>query len=171
MKVSITGHTRGIGRQLYNYFSKDSNVVGFSKSTGYNISSNHDRLRIVDESVDCDVFVNNAYSDQYPDSQLELLKLIHSRWASTDKIIINISSRFTEGDNVYAKSKKDLDNFCLTHSRDSVYIINLKPGLTDTLRVSNQSGNKMHTKDIISTLDFILVNKNNFRVHNISFGL
>lgn len=171
MKIAITGHSRGIGLALYDYFSKNHDVIGFSKSTGYNIANNDNRQRIAKQSADCDMFVNNAYSDFVPEAQLELLKLMHQQWQSSDKIIINISSRFTESNNIYSNAKRELDDYCLTNSRSSVYITNLKPGLTDTVRVQSMSGIKMSTTSIVEVVDFILINKNNFRVHNISFGL
>jgi hypothetical protein len=171
MKIAITGHTQGIGLALYNYFSPNNDIIGFSKSTGYNIADSNHRQCIVDQAKNCDIFVNNAYSDFSPDAQLELLKLVHEQWQNSDKLIINISSRFTEANNAYSNAKKELDNYCLTNSRSSVYITNLKPGLTDTARVKSISGSRMSTANIIEVLNFILINKNNFRVHNISFGL
>lgn len=69
MKVAITGHTTGIGKQLFDYFSrKNAEVVGMSRSNGYDLETSVDQ--IIENAKDCDIFINNAYRD---DKQLELL--------------------------------------------------------------------------------------------------
>ncbi len=69
MKVAITGHTAGIGKELYNYFSrKNAEVIGMSRSNGYDLETSVDS--IIENAKDCDIFINNAYRDG---KQLELL--------------------------------------------------------------------------------------------------
>jgi hypothetical protein len=61
MKVGITGHTKGLGKFLFDYYkSQNHSVIGFSRSTGYDVST--DIEKIVSESNDLDLFINNAYS-------------------------------------------------------------------------------------------------------------
>jgi hypothetical protein len=61
MKIAITGHTKGLGKFLYDYYSDSGHqVIGFSKSTGYDINTDIDK--IIDESKNVDLFINNAYS-------------------------------------------------------------------------------------------------------------
>jgi NAD(P)-dependent dehydrogenase (short-subunit alcohol dehydrogenase family) len=91
MKTAITGHTRGIGAGLYQHLSP--NVIGFSRSTGYDINSETDRARIVFDSKDCDIFINNAHSCF---GQSLLLIDLFREWKHLDKTIINIGSRVTE---------------------------------------------------------------------------
>lgn len=87
MKIIVTGHTSGIGKYLYNYFTQDHQVVGMSRTNGYDISV--DREKIVAESKNCDLFINCAHSG---DSQMHLLlglckqvpKIITFGSASTD---------------------------------------------------------------------------------------
>lgn len=68
-KCIITGHTGGLGKYLFDHFqSKGWNVVGMSTSTGYDISKDMDK--IVNESIGCDLFINNA---SYNTCQLDLL--------------------------------------------------------------------------------------------------
>lgn len=90
-KYCITGHTAGIGEGLYQRLSP--NAIGFSLSTGYNINKKVDRQRIVQESQDCDVFINNA-----TDGMGQTLLLIDwfNAYKKTDKIIINVGSRIAE---------------------------------------------------------------------------
>lgn len=56
MKCIITGHTKGIGKFLYNHFSEKYDVLGISRTTGYDL--NTDISKIVELSKNCDLFVN-----------------------------------------------------------------------------------------------------------------
>jgi short-subunit dehydrogenase len=88
MKIAITGHTRGIGKALFDTLGVDNEVIGFSKSTGYDIST--DRAKIVKESLDCDVFINNAYCGS---SLLALFEDIFAYWKDDpSKSIVNVGS-------------------------------------------------------------------------------
>jgi hypothetical protein len=91
MKVAITGHTKGIGHGLYNFFSPT--VKGFSRTNGYDINSFNDRYKIITESSDCDIFINNAHSNF---GQTYMLLDLFQEWKNLDKTIINIGSRVTE---------------------------------------------------------------------------
>ena len=59
MKIAITGHSRGIGKACFDLFSAEHECVGFSRSNGYDISKGI--INIIDQSLECDVFINNAY--------------------------------------------------------------------------------------------------------------
>lgn len=170
-KVSITGHTKGIGLAIANYFLNNGYLVtGFSKSNGYDITNTSIRQQIVKESNDAVIFVNNAYNN-FDNSQLEILENIYKDWEGQDKIIINISSRFTNGDNDYSQSKQKLDQFCEQKIYNRLpYLINLKPGLTNTLRVESIEGNRMDVNDVVNLLDYVLSHKKNIRFTTISFG-
>lgn len=91
MKYAITGHTQGIGKRLFQSLSPNS--IGFSKSTGYDITLRDDRRRIIQESADCDVFINNA-ADGF--GQLHLFLELFQEWKDKSKTIINVGSRITE---------------------------------------------------------------------------
>jgi hypothetical protein len=54
------------------------------------VSKKEDRLRIIDQSTDCDVFINNAHSDDF--SQTELLLDMWHKWNHLNKKIINVGS-------------------------------------------------------------------------------
>ncbi len=90
-KIALTGHTRGIGKALFDTFkSQGYEVVGYSKSNGYDIGDQVTRNNILDKSKDFDIFINNAY---HPTGQTVLLDSIVNQWNDTDKLIINISSK------------------------------------------------------------------------------
>jgi len=90
MKIGITGHTKGIGKSLYDLLTQDNQVIGYTRSTGFDIGDPTVRDRIVSECKDCDIFINNAY---HPEGQQILLEQFIAQWTGTDKIIINIGSK------------------------------------------------------------------------------
>ena len=88
---AITGHTAGIGKRLYERLT--TSAIGFSLSTGYDITNSIDRRRIIIESYNCDVFINNATSGF--GQTLLFLELFHE-WKNQNKTIINVGSRIAE---------------------------------------------------------------------------
>lgn len=169
MKVIVTGHTRGIGKGIFEYF-RDNNfeVIGFSKSTGFDISNPADRKQILQEALNADIFVNNAFKDN-DTGQLELLKEIFKLWENKDKKIINVSSRAAgTTTSAYSYFKLAQDEFCKSVIFKNPTIINIKPGLTETDRVRNIQGSRMSVDEIVNILDFIL--HSSIKIHSITFG-
>lgn len=168
MKISITGHTRGIGLAIKNYFeSQGHDVVGFSRESGYDLQHPSIREKVVNLSKDSDIFVNNAYGDA-GEFQFSLLKRIHKAWEGQNKTIVNISTRFTGGEGLYSARKKSMDEFCDSNIYHLPNIINIKPGLTDTIRAKNVQDPKMSTDDIVKIIDWIL--QQPIKIHSITFG-
>lgn len=152
-KVVITGHTSGLGQALYEKFS-DANydVIGYSTSTGHDISSKEIQDTIV-ENLQSGVFINNAY---HPTAQLELLTAVTDKWKGTNNVIINVSSKmvyfplnpepfgFTE----YMEAKKLLNAFIterLTVAHPK--IINVVVGVSDTRMSANLKCDKLTPKE------------------------
>jgi NAD(P)-dependent dehydrogenase (short-subunit alcohol dehydrogenase family) len=89
MKIAITGHTSGIGKAIYNDFPP-SEVVGFSRENGYDITDVFHRDKIIKETQDCDVFINNAHKEY---GQVYMLNELYQNWQySKGKLIINIGT-------------------------------------------------------------------------------
>jgi hypothetical protein len=88
-KVAITGHTKGIGASLAQKLSTQCTVLGFSRSNGYDISKDEDLARIIDETLDCEVFVNNAY---HFDQQTKLASMWEHAHRDKEHFIINVST-------------------------------------------------------------------------------
>ena len=116
MKFAITGHTSGIGKAIAELCHvKGYQWIGFSRRTGYDIVEDCDK--IVNESSDCDVFINNAYYDYV---QIDLLYKMWDIWKDQRKQIVCISSlvgdRRHSGDAYpycpYIVHKAALDNAC-----------------------------------------------------------
>ena len=162
MKISITGHTNGVGKHLYDVLSTEHNVTGFSTSNDYDISDPKDRIRIANH--DYDVFINNAYDyfSMGNGSQLEMLKMLD--WEN--KLIINISSMITEVDYdkgelelTYEEDKKQLDLFCRNKR-----ICNIKPNQLKT-RITEYKGQELTS--ISKIVNFVLDNPS-FFLHTIT---
>jgi hypothetical protein len=129
MKCIITGHSRGIGRYLYEHFTNLGwDVVGMSRANGYDITN--DRQRVIDESIGCDLFINNASNS---DSQTQLLKALCLK---VPKMII-LGSSITDFVN-----KNSLD-----------YII-IKKKLEDTCRLISMNNDPLLAKMLMIKLAF-----------------
>jgi short-subunit dehydrogenase len=88
MKVAITGHTNGIGLGLYNYFiDQGHEVLGFSRSNGYTMPDANER--ILEQIIDCDMFINNS---EPIESQTYFLKQLWPLWWDKEKTMFIIGS-------------------------------------------------------------------------------
>ena len=154
MKIAITGHSKGIGKALFEELSTEHEVEGFSRSNGFNIEQTSMIVRAVKSS---DVFVNNAYSNF---SQTRILKDLFQYWKDDkSKTIVNISSRskyfrvgMTRSDE-YCMQKRGLSDmaevFQLTTDK-KCRIININPGYVKTEMVSDLSDDidMLETKEV-----------------------
>lgn len=174
MKVAITGHTSGIGKAIFEVLSVNHDVIGLSRSNGYDITSDLDRLKIIDAVYDCDIFINNAFDYvNYTDAQTKLARQVFDVWFGEDKYLINISSRVNDFDEIrnqkYADAKLSLDRFYeenYLHNKPSV--INFRPGATDTRVMQNSTNPKMSSEQVAGVIKFMIENLDNFRIRNIT---
>lgn len=113
-KIAITGHTRGFGKYVFRQLFEDGHdVLGFSKSTGYDIKNKNHRESILNQIDDVDIFINCA-QDEF--AQTELLYEVFNNWNSKKKMIINIGSNardFTNKDQPY---KYGVQKLALNHA-------------------------------------------------------
>ena len=137
MKIAITGHSKGIGKAIAEYFEQQGHtVIGFSRSNGFDITDELSRQRILDILGSCDVFINNAYA---PQAQKQLLINARQLWEGTTNTIINVYSKSTLMKTVpayiaeYVQDKsqqKELIKNRIFKARP--HIINFTVGLVDT---------------------------------------
>jgi len=142
MKVAITGHTQGIGKAIAELYPDN---LGFSRSNGYDISVETSREQIVQESIDTDIFINNAVIDNY---QTKMFLQIFDVWKhDSNKTIVNINSRakyLKSTDNEYWNAKKKLfDQVEKNLFGRRCKIININPGyvMTDSSKESIEKYN------------------------------
>lgn len=125
MKYAITGHSKNIGKYLFDLLSP--NAIGFSRSNGYDITKREDRNRIIKDSKNCDVFINNASADF---GQSELCLELWKEWKDLDKVIINVGSRIAESNIILEENHLHLLNYSM-HKK--------------TLKTLSQDLNKINT--------------------------
>lgn len=185
--VAITGHTSGIGKAMAEYFTaKDYQVLGFSRSNGYDICKENDRYRIVSESKNADVFVNNAYNFKTDDtSQTTLLKSMTAEWQNQSKLIVNVSSiggDFANNKVPYNVNKAQQDEHLkiISHTTKHLRTINLKPfwvatewvnvGWPDIAKGSYNWPNigKLDVDQVMKVFDFAFTNLDTMRITEIS---
>ncbi|MEM7647423.1 MAG: hypothetical protein AAF203_10975 [Pseudomonadota bacterium] len=93
MKAIVTGHSRGLGKFLYDdLHQNDWEVIGFSKSLGTDICKKSDREKIIAASLEADLVIlasRAGYCD------CDLLFEMHGRWLSEShhKMIVTIGSK------------------------------------------------------------------------------
>jgi hypothetical protein len=74
MKISITGHTFGLGKEIYNHLTNlGHEVIGMSRSNGYELPTDISKIIAVAET--CDVFFNNVH---HGTSQATLIEKLYS---------------------------------------------------------------------------------------------
>lgn len=177
MKISITGHTSGIGLALFNYYTEKGNeVIGFSRSNGYDLGVESNISKVIKETKDCDVFFNNAY---YELAQVKLLYGLHMLWQNNPKkTMIVTSSRSADfidyRTSGYTLMKSTLDTAIKQCQFSSKYhLLNFKPGYTNTPMTtdlnkdqSSMFGPKVKTipesmmdpSDLVELLDLVITN-------------
>ena len=96
MKIALTGHTKSLGKALFEFLSQKHEIIGFSQSNGYNIKSPFDREKIIKESKDCDIFINLVHNYYH---QTDLLLELHKSWKGLQKYIINIGTQAVNDEN------------------------------------------------------------------------
>ena len=160
MKIAVTGHTKGIGKAIADLYKEQENeVIGFSRSTGYDISSVETINNIITQSIDCDVFINNAYHDF---AQCDLLEGIFDKWKDDpNKTIVNIISRAKYGlgkakfygqtkIELYTKAKK------MMFSDKRCRIININPGYVRTDMVAHVDVKMLTTEQLAKMIKWCL---------------
>ena len=90
MRISITGHTSGIGKDLASRLvALGHQVIGFSLDNGHDIGSPLMQKKILPIIKKSDMFINNAYHET---GQTKLLTEILDAYKGTTKTLIHIGS-------------------------------------------------------------------------------
>ena len=81
MKIAITGHTKGLGKHLFDSLSQKHDTIGFSRSNGYDIKDPKNREKIIEESKECDILINLVHNYYH---QTDQLFEFHQSWSGKD---------------------------------------------------------------------------------------
>jgi NADP-dependent 3-hydroxy acid dehydrogenase YdfG len=188
--VAITGHTSGIGKGLFDHFTKlGCRVKGFSLDNGFDISKKENVEQIISLTSDCDLFFNNAY---YHHQQAAIAKLWQQQHWNNKHFIINTSSMAAEplADiptnfpwlTSYSKEKYAINkaSWEINHSSSGCKSIVIMPGVCQTnfynpYDTQDHNGLDLYNKivetnsiitvdDLVKTVDLVLqsINGRNF---------
>lgn len=158
-KIVITGHTYGIGKEIYDRFKEVScrEIIGLSRSNGYDIDKDFDR--VVEEATGAEIFINNAYRDR------QQLKLFHALKNKVDMMVVMGSvSRFYPEliPTQYIQDKQELAEACRLESikPDGIPILHLDLAFIEGTEIpphnltAFSSDNWTQKKDIVDTIIF-----------------
>ena len=148
-KVGITGHTSGIGKEIYEYCQfHGAEVRGYSRSNGFNMKD-RDGDHIINDLLrwDCDIFFNHAW---YPRVQSKLLKILYKQWKDKEKVIINTGSAsayYAVGASIYESDKAELRDFCVARAisyphENKCRLHNVSMGWTNSRYLTNVEDGK-----------------------------
>lgn len=171
MKIVVTGHTSGLGKSLYQSFSKNHHVIGLSRSNGYNLESDIEPF----VAHNFDVYINNAY---YKYSQVDILYELFNRNKYKCCTIINIGSVSADGNrdtvNEYAVHKSSLEKACtqLQLIDSECKVVHLKLGRMNTPMTDHRKEYpRMDTDYIADTMDWIIKQPQNILVKNLTLDI
>lgn len=162
MKIGMTGHTRGVGKAIFDKISETHEVLGFSRTNGYDVS---DPITIINEVIDCDVFINNAYNKE---CQLNLFTTLFDKWKDSEKIIINTLNFSTildsnlkkdyENDYFTYKSQflTELNNLYIQYNTKQCKVMNIFPSTLEGHESYPDSKNKVEYKDVANIVNWLI---------------
>ena len=158
-KIVITGHTRGIGKAIYDKFTEVSchDIVGISRSNGYDIDTDFDK--VVAEATGAEIFINNAYRDQ------QQLKLFHALKDKVDMMVVmgSVSRHYPELiPTDYVHDKQALAEACRLESinPNGIPILHLDLSFIEGTEINNDDPTAFNSdyntsfEDIVDTIIF-----------------
>ena len=155
MRIGITGHSDFLGKGLFDFLGKNHEVIGFSRSNGYDLKN---YKNILTDVLDLDVFINNTY---HPSLQQKIFEELFDLWKDKDKTIFNVltSAIFNNGSfDDYRENKLNLQKSSLrlinSNLDKKVRVINLYP---NTLEHNKRVGyNKVNFSEVHDVIEFQL---------------
>lgn len=182
MKVAITGHSRGLGQALWTEFAlqhPDVELVGFSRSNGYDIADSAVQDIIVEASRDCEIFINNAYSGF---AQADIMVKMLDVWKhEPNHWIINVGSLASYHDkrrlHPYSIHKIAVDKQAEQIQANFVWpkVINFRPALFESDMGFSSEFNRWRKKIPVAVMTqnifYCINNRHQFTVKDIVIDL
>lgn len=159
MKCVITGHTTGLGKAMYDAFkAAEWEVIGVSRQTGYDLTTDVDR--VVELVNGADLFINNANVGR---AQLNLLNAVNK---DIKQIVLgSVAGEFHQQlQSDYSQHKADLAQRCRELSLlPNTKILHIQISM---LEDAVNGDVLIKYQEVIDVIDFWM---NNPRFTNISF--
>jgi hypothetical protein len=157
MKIAITGHTNKLGKEIFDTLKINNEIIGFSRTNGFNINKSED---IINESINCDIFINNTYYKNY---QTEIFVKLFNLWKDLPKTIINLNSscvnHSSEWNPEYAGNKKNLKSnmwdLVTQYPNKKVRVINLYPSTLNS-DIGFEQFNKINIKYLSNIIEWVI---------------
>ena len=158
MNIALTGHSKGLGKALFDKLNSTNKILGFSRSNGYDIKNPNDRKKIISEIKDFDVFINLVHNYYH---QTDILFELHQKWQGQNKKIINISTSAVDDDKFglgdyslleYKLQKTNLENMSKWLAKKNAHSLLRKNPQVITYRIS-EINLVEDTKNIISIIN------------------
>lgn len=170
MKIILTGHTSPMGSVLFDYYKSKAEVVGISRSTGYDLTEQSTLNQVAELVLDSDVFINLANVGV---SQIQLLNIIDKKYTKENKIksIITVGTLATQLDpkllaqakahEQYIKNKQQLDAVHKVLANRNPFGDQIKYTLLRVLNFGPKTGDRQgeptcDAEDMIRTFEYIL---------------
>jgi dTDP-4-dehydrorhamnose reductase len=135
MIIGITGHTEFLGKELFDSLQKDYEIVGFSRSNGFDLKN---YKNFINQIENLDVFINNTY---HPTYQQKIFEELFELWKDKDKTIFNVLTSAIFNDTILDEYRQNKLNL----QKSSINLINLN--YSKKLRVVNLYPNTLeHNK-------------------------
>lgn len=159
MEIVITGHTAGLGKALYDYYSVSHDVKGLSRSNGYDIAKDQEKILTIIK--DSDLFINCAHAGQCQEQLLlsAVNKVPNIVVIGTTMQNIDEFSNFP-----YLADKKKLAEQCRKLSIDPDVVSNIL--LLNISFLPRKAGSLMNTDNhieyvhVVDTINYWLKYKN-----------
>ena len=174
--IFVTGHSRGIGQALYSAFGDR----GYSRSNGYDLTTEEGREKMYADIPMCSVFINNAFMYEDPLdpkhmwAQTEILYGVYKRMNS-DQLIINISSN-TVDENPrkvwpYQAAKAGLDKaiYQLQYIPNGPMVSSIKFGYVGTKRILDEVSPEKYVRleQVVKSVNHIIeASRNGYLINN-----
>lgn len=175
MKVIITGHTRGLGKILFErYGAAGHNVFGYSLSSGFDLNREDKQHFVSRELRDADVFINNAPGIFQHTMLIRALDRMSGRRGTVVCSVSSLTSRYGVGHALeYSAQKAAVDIVSATHQQRSTErwpaSLLYRAGYIDTDRSIGKSAPKVSVHDVADMIMWSVqaAHEDRFRVNEI----
>jgi len=154
MNIVITGHTSGIGKAIYELYGG----IGLSRSNGFDITTS-DITQYIDKDS---VFINNAYTNKDPLSQVRLL---HDS-VEMCKQVICIGTN-TRNVGKYQSAKNVLKQECEWLYGQGHNVTYLALGKVDTPHLKHYNGKMISPEYVAQMINFIITSPHRVEILSI----